>query len=199
MQLHESAGPKCQVRCQVGAPSHFLSILAAKACLPSENHPNFSPDPTTCPSPYPDRFSGLLLMGLSLAKTTCWAGSLTPAQVVHSLKQIILVEVWFDLRKGVESACRASPTPKPSNSLSCTTWAGYYRSKRHPKSTETKTSLCGRPEAPLKTSVPRYQQVLTGINCETQAKKTGWLRRTKRRKSCRKSRRLFVRKPGRLA
>jgi transposase len=27
------------------------------------------------------------------------AGSLTPAQVIHSLKQILLVEVWFDLRK----------------------------------------------------------------------------------------------------
>lgn len=28
------------------------------------------------------------------------ATSLTPAQVLHSLKQILLVEVWFDLRKG---------------------------------------------------------------------------------------------------
>ena len=28
------------------------------------------------------------------------AAGLTPAQVLHSLKQILLVEVWFDLRKG---------------------------------------------------------------------------------------------------
>jgi hypothetical protein len=46
------------------------------------------------------------------------AGSLTPAQVVHSLKQIILVEVWFDLRKRAEFVCCASPIPKPSNNLS---------------------------------------------------------------------------------
>jgi hypothetical protein len=32
--LHGSAGPKCQVRCQVGAPSHFLPILAAKLVYP---------------------------------------------------------------------------------------------------------------------------------------------------------------------
>ena len=28
------------------------------------------------------------------------ARSLTPAQVLHSLKQILMVEVWFDLRQG---------------------------------------------------------------------------------------------------
>ena len=27
-------------------------------------------------------------------------GSLTPAQVLHTLKQILMVEVWFDLRRG---------------------------------------------------------------------------------------------------
>jgi hypothetical protein len=53
----------------------------------------------------------------------------------------------------------AWPTPKPSNSLSCTIWAGHYRNNRHPKSTETKTSLCGPPEASLKTSMPQNQQV----------------------------------------
>src|SRR6202043_1509671 len=67
-------------------------------------------------------------------------------------------------------AVGASPTPKPSNSLSCIIWAGHYRSNRHPKSTETKTSLCGRPEASLKLLCLKINKLhhLTGGNCETQ-------------------------------
>jgi hypothetical protein len=34
VQLHESAGPKYQDRCQVGAPSHFLPILTPKLVFP---------------------------------------------------------------------------------------------------------------------------------------------------------------------
>jgi len=51
-------------------------------------------------------------------------GSLTPAQVVHSLKQIILVEVWFDLRRGGQilpaayhSTRSAGSTYSPSSRL----------------------------------------------------------------------------------
>ena len=45
-------------------------------------------------------FLGYCLWVCLKQKLRVAAGSLTPAQVVHSLKQIILVEVWFDLRKG---------------------------------------------------------------------------------------------------
>ena len=45
-------------------------------------------------------FLGYCLWICLKQKLRAAAGSLTPAQVVHSLKQIILVEVWFDLRKG---------------------------------------------------------------------------------------------------
>src|SRR6202035_3886131 len=68
--------------------------------------------------------------------------------------------------------------PEANNSLSRIIWAGHHRSNRHPKFTETKASLCGLPEALLKSSVPQNQQVrsfdyLTGINCETQADDRG--------------------------
>jgi transposase len=45
-------------------------------------------------------FLGYCLWVCLKQKLRAAAGSLTPAQVVHSLKQVILVEVWFDLRKG---------------------------------------------------------------------------------------------------
>jgi hypothetical protein len=45
-------------------------------------------------------FLGYCLWVCLKQKLRAAAGSLTPAQVVYSLKQIILVEVWFDLRKG---------------------------------------------------------------------------------------------------
>jgi transposase len=45
-------------------------------------------------------FLGYCLWVCLKQKLRVAAGSLTPAQVVHALKQIILVEVWFDLRKG---------------------------------------------------------------------------------------------------
>jgi hypothetical protein len=92
------------------------------------------------------------------------AGSLTPAQVIQSLKQIILVEVRFDLRKGGRICLPRITLPETSNSLSCTTWIGHYRNNHRPKSTATKTSLCGRPEASLKTPMPRNQQ-LTNAEC----------------------------------
>ena len=114
-------------------------------------------------------FLGYCLWVCLKQKLRAAAGSLTPAQVVHSLKQLILVEVWFDLRKGAEFVCRASPIPKPTNSLSCTIWAGHCRSNRHPKSTETKTNLVGRPEAP-KSRCLKINKLhhLIDRNCETQ-------------------------------
>ena len=45
-------------------------------------------------------FLGYCLWICLKQKLRAAAGSLTPAQVIHSLKGIILVEVWFDLRKG---------------------------------------------------------------------------------------------------
>jgi transposase len=45
-------------------------------------------------------FLGYCLWICLKQKLRAAAGSLTPAQVIHSLKQILLVEVWFDLRKG---------------------------------------------------------------------------------------------------
>jgi transposase len=45
-------------------------------------------------------FLGYCLWICLKQKLRAAAGSLTPAQVIQSLKQIILVEVWFDLRKG---------------------------------------------------------------------------------------------------
>jgi hypothetical protein len=61
-------------------------------------------------------FLGYCLWVCLKQKLRAAAGSLTPAQIVHSLKQVILVEVWFDLRKGgrILSAphhpSRSSPT-----------------------------------------------------------------------------------------
>jgi transposase len=45
-------------------------------------------------------FLGYCLWICLKQKLRAAAGSLTPAQVIHSLKHILLVEVWFDLRKG---------------------------------------------------------------------------------------------------
>jgi transposase len=45
-------------------------------------------------------FLGYCLWICLKQKLKAAAASLTPAQVLHSLKQILLVEVWFDLRKG---------------------------------------------------------------------------------------------------
>jgi hypothetical protein len=69
------------------------------------------------------------------------AGSLTPEQVIHSLKQILLVEVWFDLRKGGNIACLGSLSPKLHNNSFFTTWAGHFLSNRHPESTATKITF----------------------------------------------------------
>jgi hypothetical protein len=45
-------------------------------------------------------FLGYCLWVCLTQKLKAAAGSLTPAQVLHQLKQILLVEVWFDLRQG---------------------------------------------------------------------------------------------------
>ena len=45
-------------------------------------------------------FLGYCLWICLKQKLKATAGSLTPAQVLHQLKQILLVEVWFDLRQG---------------------------------------------------------------------------------------------------
>jgi transposase len=45
-------------------------------------------------------FLGYCLWVCLKQKLKAAAGSLTPAQVIHQLKQILLVEVWFDLRQG---------------------------------------------------------------------------------------------------
>jgi hypothetical protein len=45
-------------------------------------------------------FLGYCLWVCLKHKLKAVASSLTPAQVLHSLKQILMVEVWFDLRQG---------------------------------------------------------------------------------------------------
>jgi transposase len=45
-------------------------------------------------------FLGYCLWVCLRQKLKATAGSLTPAQVLHRLKQILMVEVWFDLRQG---------------------------------------------------------------------------------------------------
>jgi transposase len=45
-------------------------------------------------------FLGYCLWVCLKQKLKAAAGSLTPAQVLHCLKQILMVEVWFDLRQG---------------------------------------------------------------------------------------------------
>ena len=104
-------------------------------------------------------FLGYCLWVCLKQKLRAAAGSLTPAQVVHLLNRSSWSKSGLICAKGAKFVCHASPIQKLTNSLSCTIWAGHYRSNRHPKSTETKTSLCGRPEALLKTSVPQNQQV----------------------------------------
>jgi transposase len=56
-------------------------------------------------------FLGYCLWVCLKQKLRAAAGSLTPAQVVHSLKQVILVEVWFD-RKRPAMARRTPPVPQ---------------------------------------------------------------------------------------
>ena len=45
-------------------------------------------------------FLGYCLWVCLKQKLRAAAASLTPAQVLHQLKQVLLVEVWFDLRQG---------------------------------------------------------------------------------------------------
>src|ERR1700726_3122684 len=45
-------------------------------------------------------FLGYCLWVCLKQKLRSLGGSLTPAQVLHTLKQILIVEVWFDLRRG---------------------------------------------------------------------------------------------------
>ena len=104
-------------------------------------------------------FLGYCLWVCLKQKLRVAAGSLTPAQVVHALKQIILVEVWFDLRKGGRICLPRITHPEAQQQLILHHLGWSLPEHRHPKSTETKTSLCGRPEAPLKTSVPQNQQL----------------------------------------
>ena len=45
------------------------------------------------------------------------AGSLTPAQVLYRLKQILMVEVWFDLRQGGKICLPRITQPEPEQRL----------------------------------------------------------------------------------
>ena len=45
------------------------------------------------------------------------AGSLTPAQVLHRLEQILMVEVWFDLRQGGKICLPRITQPEPAQRL----------------------------------------------------------------------------------
>jgi hypothetical protein len=65
---------------------------------------------------------------------------------MHSLKQILLVEVWFDLRKGGSICLPRITQPEASQQLILHHLDGRCPSN-HPPSTAANTTLCGRPEA----------------------------------------------------
>jgi transposase len=62
-------------------------------------------------------FLGYCLWVCLKQKLKAVAGSLTPAQVLHQLKQILLVEVWFDLRQGGKICLPRITQPEDSQSL----------------------------------------------------------------------------------
>jgi transposase len=62
-------------------------------------------------------FLGYCLWVCLKQKLKAAAGSLTPAQVIHQLKQILLVEVWFDLRQGGRICLPRITQPEDSQRL----------------------------------------------------------------------------------
>ena len=93
-------------------------------------------------------FLGYCLWICLKQKLRSLGGSLTPAQVLHTLKQILMVEVWFDLRRGGD--------------LSSIVSAGLYLSNHHPESIAINVDLWGQPERICAIADPQ-PQLLTRI------------------------------------
>jgi hypothetical protein len=85
------------------------------------------------------------------------------AQVLHTLKQILLVEVWFDLRRGGQICLARITQPKPRLNLSCIASAGLYSSNHHLESTAIKIAFVGHSwSVPCQTSMRLSLQILYG-------------------------------------
>ena len=97
-------------------------------------------------------FLGYCLWICLKQKLRAAAGSLTPAQVIHSLKGIILVEVWFDLRKGGRICLPRITQPEAQHQL-ILHHLGWSLPEQPP-----------RPEGLKKAAIPHNQQ-LTNFNC----------------------------------
>jgi transposase len=62
-------------------------------------------------------FLGYCLWVCLKQKLKAAAASLTPAQVLHQLKQILMVEVWFDLRQGGKICLPRITQPEAAQAL----------------------------------------------------------------------------------
>jgi hypothetical protein len=62
-------------------------------------------------------FLGYCLWVCLKQKLKAAAGSLSPSQVLHCLKQIMMVEVWFDLRQGGQICLPRITQPEPEQLL----------------------------------------------------------------------------------
>jgi hypothetical protein len=74
------------------------------------------------------------------------ATGLTPAQILHSLKQILLVESVVRSTQGRSNLSTSYYSPEKEQPLTLDHWAGLCPSNHCPKSTATKTNLCRQPE-----------------------------------------------------
>ena len=86
-------------------------------------------------------------------------GSLTPAQVLHTLKQILMVEV---LRRGGHICLPRITQPEAPAQLILHRLGWSYLSNHHPESTEIKVGLWGQPERICAITSPQHQ-LLTRI------------------------------------
>ena len=93
-------------------------------------------------------------------------GSLTPAQVLHTLKQILIVQVWFDLRRGGQICLPRITQPEAPAQflfflfiffLSFIVSAGLYPSNHHPEFTAIKVDLWGQPKRICAITSPQHR------------------------------------------
>jgi hypothetical protein len=86
-------------------------------------------------------------VGLPQTKLRSLGGSLTPAQVLHTLKQILMVEVWFDLRPGGQICLPRITQPEAPAQLILHRLGWSLPEQQHPESTAIKVDLWGQPES----------------------------------------------------
>ena len=107
-------------------------------------------------------FLGYCLWVCLKQKLRSLGGSLTPAQVLHTLKQILMVEVWFDLRRGGQICLPRITQPEAPAQLILHRLGWTYLSNHHPGSTAIKIDLWGQPER-FRSITSVQRQLLTRV------------------------------------